>query len=161
MGDNRIKAYRCQPKRHCVASIGVIKPIKVERRQPLGKKIRVGALISGGGTNLQAIIDASRRGAIDAELVFVGSDNPGAYGLERATTSMAYRLLGWITRRSCGPSGKALKRRRLPEDFRLDDLRRQSRRFSPPPPIPTSGRLSHHPTAAEAVLLKAMQPFPF
>ena len=48
------------------------------------KKIRVGALISGGGTNLQAIIDASRRGAIDADLVFVGSDNPGAYGLERA-----------------------------------------------------------------------------
>ncbi|HWR91786.1 MAG TPA: formyltransferase family protein, partial [Desulfobacterales bacterium] len=48
------------------------------------KKIRVGALISGGGTNLQAIIDASRSGAIDADMVFVGTDKPDAGGLERA-----------------------------------------------------------------------------
>ncbi len=50
------------------------------------KKIRVGALISGGGTNLQAIIDASRSGAIDATLTFVGSDNVQAKGLERAAS---------------------------------------------------------------------------
>jgi len=57
-----------------------IKPISSKGGQPWEKKIRVGALVSGGGTNLQAIIDASRKGAIDADLVFVGSDNPGAYG---------------------------------------------------------------------------------
>ena len=47
-------------------------------------KIRIGALISGGGTNLQAVIDACGSGQIDGDLVFVGSDKPGAYGLERA-----------------------------------------------------------------------------
>ncbi len=47
-------------------------------------KLRVGALISGGGTNLQAIIDRCERGEIDADVVFVGSDIPGARGLERA-----------------------------------------------------------------------------
>lgn len=48
------------------------------------KKIRVGTLISGGGTNLQAIIDAAADGRIDAEVVFTGSDTPGVFGLERA-----------------------------------------------------------------------------
>ncbi|OEU47399.1 MAG: phosphoribosylglycinamide formyltransferase [Desulfobacterales bacterium C00003060] len=47
-------------------------------------KIRVGVLISGGGSNLQAIIDASKSKEIDARVVFVGSDNPDAYGLKRA-----------------------------------------------------------------------------
>jgi len=48
------------------------------------KKIKVGVLVSGGGSNLQAIIDAVERQEIDAEIAFVGSDNPGAFGLERA-----------------------------------------------------------------------------
>ena len=47
-------------------------------------KIKVGALVSGGGSNLQAIIDAVEREEIDAEIVFVGTDSPGAFGLERA-----------------------------------------------------------------------------
>lgn len=47
-------------------------------------KIRIGALISGGGTNLQAIIDACEAGRIDGQMVFVGSDKPGVHGLERA-----------------------------------------------------------------------------
>ena len=47
-------------------------------------KIKAGALISGGGTNLQAIIDASLSGAIDVDILFTGSDTPGAGGLERA-----------------------------------------------------------------------------
>ena len=50
----------------------------------MGKKIKIGALISGGGTNLQAIIDACSSGSIDADIVFTGSDNPGAKGLDRA-----------------------------------------------------------------------------
>lgn len=47
-------------------------------------KIRIGALISGGGTNLQAIIDACESGDIDGRMVFVGTDNPKAKGLGRA-----------------------------------------------------------------------------
>lgn len=48
------------------------------------RKIKIGALISGGGTNLQAIIDACENGQIDGEMVFVGSDVPDVKGLERA-----------------------------------------------------------------------------
>jgi phosphoribosylglycinamide formyltransferase 1 len=47
-------------------------------------KIRIGALISGSGTNLQAIIDACESGRIDGQVVFVGSDRPDAKGLARA-----------------------------------------------------------------------------
>jgi len=50
----------------------------------MAEKIRIGALISGGGTNLQAIIDACESGKIDGEMIFVGSDRPGAGGLKRA-----------------------------------------------------------------------------
>lgn len=48
------------------------------------RKLRIGALISGGGSNLQAIIDACEAGRINGEVLFVGSDNPKATGLERA-----------------------------------------------------------------------------
>lgn len=47
-------------------------------------KIKIGALISGGGTNLQAIIDACEDGRIDGRMAFVGSDVGGVRGLQRA-----------------------------------------------------------------------------
>ncbi|MFP4475431.1 MAG: phosphoribosylglycinamide formyltransferase [Desulfatibacillaceae bacterium] len=50
----------------------------------MADKLRVGALISGGGTNLQAILDACGAGEIAADMVFVGTDNPNAAGLARA-----------------------------------------------------------------------------
>lgn len=48
------------------------------------KRIRVGVLASGRGTNLQSIIDHSEAGKIDADVVVVISDNKDAYALERA-----------------------------------------------------------------------------
>ncbi|MBF0377238.1 MAG: phosphoribosylglycinamide formyltransferase [Desulfamplus sp.] len=48
------------------------------------KKIKIGTLISGGGTNLQAIIDSCANGKIYGEIVFTGSDVAGVKGLERA-----------------------------------------------------------------------------
>ena len=48
------------------------------------KKIRIGALISGSGSNLQAIMDACEKGEIPGKVVFAGSDNPNAKGLIRA-----------------------------------------------------------------------------
>ncbi|MBT5862291.1 MAG: phosphoribosylglycinamide formyltransferase [Gammaproteobacteria bacterium] len=41
-------------------------------------------LISGSGTNLQAFIDAVGNGSLDLDLTVVFSNNPNAYGLERA-----------------------------------------------------------------------------
>jgi len=48
------------------------------------EKLRVGVLASGGGTDLQSIIDASEKGMIDAEVVAVISDNKDAFALKRA-----------------------------------------------------------------------------
>lgn len=45
---------------------------------------RLVVLISGGGSNLQAILDACRGGVLDAGVVAVISNQSGAYGLERA-----------------------------------------------------------------------------
>lgn len=46
--------------------------------------IKLGVLISGSGTNLQAIIDAINAGALDAEVALVVSSRESAYGLKRA-----------------------------------------------------------------------------
>ncbi len=53
----------------------------------MGNKIRIGALISGGGSNLQAIMDCCENGKISGELSFIGSDNPRAHGLKRAAAA--------------------------------------------------------------------------
>jgi len=45
---------------------------------------KIGVLVSGGGTNLQAIIDAIANGRIDAEIGMVVSNKAGVYALERA-----------------------------------------------------------------------------
>ncbi len=50
----------------------------------MADKLRVGVLVSGRGSNLQSIIDASEAGKIDAEVVVVISNKPDAYALERA-----------------------------------------------------------------------------
>ena len=47
--------------------------------------LKIAVLVSGGGTNLQAIIDSIENGAItNAEISVVISNNAGAYALERA-----------------------------------------------------------------------------
>ena len=47
--------------------------------------LRVGVMVSGGGTNLQAVLDALDTGKItNAQVVVAISNNPGAYALERA-----------------------------------------------------------------------------
>jgi phosphoribosylglycinamide formyltransferase 1 len=48
------------------------------------KKVRIGVLVSGRGSNLQAIIDTIETGALSAELAVVISDQADAYSLERA-----------------------------------------------------------------------------
>ena len=45
---------------------------------------RIAVLISGRGSNLQALMDAVADGRLDAEIAVVVSNRPGAHGLERA-----------------------------------------------------------------------------
>ncbi|WP_409227635.1 phosphoribosylglycinamide formyltransferase [Gudongella sp. SC589] len=46
--------------------------------------VRIGVLVSGGGTNLQAIIDACQEGDIKGRIVLVISNKKDAYAIERA-----------------------------------------------------------------------------
>lgn len=51
----------------------------------MSEKIRIAVLVSGGGTNLQALINAQKSGVIrSGEIVLVVSNNPDAYALKRA-----------------------------------------------------------------------------
>lgn len=53
----------------------------------LTEKCRIAVLVSGGGTNLQAIMDACDRGIIKSgEVVFVASNNEDAFALKRASS---------------------------------------------------------------------------
>jgi len=51
---------------------------------PHRQKLKLGVLVSGNGTNLQAIIEACEEGHIDARVDVVISNNPDAFALERA-----------------------------------------------------------------------------
>lgn len=49
------------------------------------KKIKLAVFVSGGGTNLQALIDAQKNGIIEnGEIMLVVSSNPDAYAVVRA-----------------------------------------------------------------------------
>lgn len=50
----------------------------------MNSKLRIGVLASGGGTNLQSIIDGCQSGRINGEIVTVLSNNPDAGALQRA-----------------------------------------------------------------------------
>ena len=65
------------------------------------EKARIAVLVSGGGTNLQALIDAQRNGVIHSgQICLVVSNNPGAYALERAAN--AGIATETVTKRACG-----------------------------------------------------------
>lgn len=65
------------------------------------EKIKIAVLISGGGTNLQALIDAQNSGVIkNGEICLVISNKAGVYGLERAKNAGIKTLV--ITKKECG-----------------------------------------------------------
>ena len=56
----------------------------------MSDKIRIAVLVSGGGTNLQALIDAQAAGVITSgEIALVVSNKSGVYALERAARAGA------------------------------------------------------------------------
>ena len=65
------------------------------------EKTRIAVLVSGGGTNLQALIDAEEAGIIQSgKIVLVISNNPEAYALTRAAKAGIATAV--ITRKDCG-----------------------------------------------------------
>lgn len=73
----------------------------------MGTKKRIAVLVSGGGTNLQAIIDAQKSGIITSgEVVLVISNNEKAYALERAKNAGIKTL---VVKRSAYTEGQIFK----------------------------------------------------
>ncbi len=65
------------------------------------KKARIAVLVSGGGTNLQALIDAQKAKTLKSgEITLVISNNPEAYALERADQNGIEARV--ISKKSCG-----------------------------------------------------------
>lgn len=62
---------------------------------------KIAVLVSGGGTNLQALIDAQAAGKLHSgEIALVVSNNPNAYALERAAKAGIPTVV--LTRKGCG-----------------------------------------------------------
>ena len=71
-------------------------------------KAKVCVLVSGGGTNLQAIIDATKSGIINsAEISVVVASNPTAYALERAKNN---GIPGEVVHKKMMPSQEAFEK---------------------------------------------------
>jgi phosphoribosylglycinamide formyltransferase-1 len=94
-------------------------------------RLKLAVLLSGGGTNLQAIIDRIEAGELNAEIALVVSNNHDAYGLTRArkhgisTAVVDYRKYG-------KKSLPHIEERRLPSQFpKVMDRQRIFHGFSP------------------------------
>lgn len=118
---------------------------------------KIGALISGTGTNLRAIIAACNAGKLAAEVVFIGSDTPQAAGLELGrrhgipTAVIDYRAILRSSRD--GLSGTA-----LPPDADMDALLKKQTLFpASVDPYKVTAFLSSR-VMAESRLLDAMAP---
>jgi phosphoribosylglycinamide formyltransferase-1 len=70
------------------------------------KKAKIAVLVSGGGTNLQALIDAQSRGELgNGQITAVISTKAGAYALERAANA---GIEGFVLPRKDFPSNQAI-----------------------------------------------------
>ena len=73
-----------------------------------GGKANIAVLVSGGGTNLQALIDAQSRGEIPhGEIVLVIANKADAYALERAKAAGIPGVV--ITKKGCGGDQEAFE----------------------------------------------------
>ncbi len=134
--------------------------------------IRIGILLSGSGTNMEAVIAACETGHINGRVVFAGSDNPDAKGLEKAarkkipTFVVDYAdIIRNFPPETAGPWNDAdptdRLKDRLPPDFDLETIRDRQRFFPPGTDRGKMNRFLCTRAAAEAALLNEMASHPF
>ena len=126
----------------------------------MGKRIHIGALISGGGSNLQAIIDACENGNINGQLTFIGSDNPKADGLKRAAKhNIAAFVVDYpaIIRKFKEDPSKIS----LPGDFDVDELISKQSIVHGRSDTNSVKYFLTTRAIAESKLLKEIEPYPF
>ena len=124
--------------------------------------IRIGALISGGGSNLEAVMNACDSGDINGRIVFAGADRAGGKGLKKAekrripTFFVDYADI--IRQYTAGPNPS--NRQTPPDDFDLDDIARKQSLIDPADTRRLNAFLTTR-AIAEAALLEKMSPYPF
>ena len=122
--------------------------------KPKTKKIKLAVLISGGGSNLQAMVERIEAGKLDAEISLVVSNNSEAYGLTRAKKhgistavvdyrSYSKRLLPKIAKKA------------LPEEF--DEVVKRQRIYSGLPHEEVRDRLARL-VLAEQEIIRILEP---
>lgn len=87
----------------------------------MGAVKRIAVLVSGGGTNLQALIDAQSKGIIKSgKIELVISNNAGAYALERAKNAGIKTAV--VSKKELGGSQRAFENNLITilEDNRID-----------------------------------------
>jgi phosphoribosylglycinamide formyltransferase 1 len=124
------------------------------------KNIRIGVLISGGGTNLQAIMDACESGEILGSILFIGTDNPNAAGLKRGEIKNIPTFVVDY------PSiiGKFIKNPQQiipPDDFDLDEILSKQTLFPADADDTAVKGFFITRAVAEAALLDKMKNYPF
>ena len=102
---------------------------KTMRKKIMRKKIKIGALISGGGSNLQAVIDACNSKKIDGRVVFVGADNFDAKGLKIAQN---YNIPSFVVDYNFIIKSYKNKQNdfQIPKDFNFEDIKNKQALFS-------------------------------
>jgi phosphoribosylglycinamide formyltransferase-1 len=126
----------------------------------MGRTIRIGALISGTGTNLQAIMDSCESGKINGKIVFVGSDTPNARGLEKGTRLGIPTFVvdyGSIIRDFKKNPSTVVP----PDDFDLNDLISKQTLFTSHADSETVKAFIITRAVAEAKLIDEMRHYPF
>jgi phosphoribosylglycinamide formyltransferase-1 len=126
----------------------------------MNPNIRIGALISGSGTNLQAIMDACESGQIRGRIVFIGSDNPDSAGLKRGEKLKIPSFVvdyGSIIRRFKKTPEKAT----LPDDFDFDEILSKQTLFPADADKEKIKAFFTTRAIAEASLLDKMKNYPF
>lgn len=122
---------------------------------PPPRKLRLAVLVSGSGTNLQAMMDKSASGTLNAEIVVVASDRPDAFGLKRAAKAdiPAFHV-DYKTFRKYSPT--ELEKMELPVD--IADLDRRQKIIKNPDPVERRARLARL-VLAEHEMIRTIEPY--
>lgn len=124
------------------------------------KKIRIGGLISGTGTNMDAIIKACEEGKINGDVIFVGSDNPDAKGLEKAAKkkipTFVVNYAEIIRNFKQNPDDHF-----YPDDFDFEDIKIKQSLLNKETDIQKVSTFIETRAIAEAALLEKMNDQPF
>lgn len=126
---------------------------KVNMKKPLG----IAILLSGSGSNAQAIMDACKRGSLDAEVRVVGADRLDAGGLSRAAAmGVDHFVVDYKTiLKQAGDRPEDF----LPGDLDLDGVCARQALFSPAEDGQKIRSFIARRAAAERLLLEALLPY--